>query len=158
MSIGFGKMVTKKQNGSTKMTKMKRIIQSVKSNKEFPTSFAGSVFGISNELMVGFSVADDAGNGLKRRKVQDSSLADNAGNGLKRRKVQDSSSHRRESRFINEDFQQERMVKKSVSSMRKARTCKKLVKEVGVNKRGKRRSVSFTLMVMEKSTHESEIL
>ena len=91
MSVDVGKMVTKKQNGSTKMTKMKRIIQSVKSNKEFPTSFAGSVFGISNELMVGFSVADDAGNGLKRRKVQDSSLADNAGNGLKRRKVQDSS-------------------------------------------------------------------
>ena len=147
-SIDVGKMVTRKQNGSTKMTKMKRIIQSVKSNgKGFPTSFSGSVFGISNELMVGFSVADDEGKGLKRRKVQDSSTLRKAiGSSLQRKEIGLNSqrqeiglsSQRKESRFINEDFQQERMAKKSVSSMRKARTCKKLAKEVGVNKKRKK--------------------
>ena len=125
-SIDVGKMVTKKQNGSTKM---KRIIQSVKSNgKGFPTSFSGSVFGISNELMVGFSVADDEGKGLKRRKVQDSSTLRKAiGSSLQRKEIGLNSqrqeiglsSQRKEIGFIKEDFQEVRMVKKSV---RKART------------------------------------
>ena len=71
MSIDVGKM-TRKQNGMSNNTKMEKFLKNLKSNeKEIPTSFAGSLFGISKELTVGFSMADDVRNGLKRRKVQD---------------------------------------------------------------------------------------
>ena len=73
MSVDVGKM-TRKQNGLSNMTKMKKFMQNLKSNeKEIPTSFAGSLFGNSKELTVEYSMADDAGTVFKRRKVHDSS-------------------------------------------------------------------------------------
>ena len=73
MAVDVGKM-TRKQNGMSNEIKRKKFMKNLKSNeKEIPTRFAGSLLGISKELTVEYSMADDAGNVFKRRKVHDSS-------------------------------------------------------------------------------------